>query len=310
MDLSGFVSEVCVVPVDPRKHYKKLESLSSAANNWTVIKAEHLASKTQVALKFKYNKGRGRDWVTDACTEAYIMREVLPKHPNILRLHNCFVSVDKEIIMELELADNVLHRFIMEHNGKVPVSKVKHVMRELLCALKFCHSRNVIHGDVKPENIMIFHDATQRQNMHIKLGDFDCSLIVPPNCVCQNYYMVNTDFMKPEEILLENRTFDDRVDVHAAACTMLMMLDTHKYPFKPIRPSMAIDPGQERDRAVASRHAQLEQLLHFFDNSDQLLEHVPDDALELVTGMLERDYENRYTSAAALVNVFFCIHNQ
>lgn len=43
---------------------------------------------------------------------------------------------------------------------------VKSLMHQLLCGLAFCHSHNVLHRDLKPQNLLI------NSNMQLKLADF------------------------------------------------------------------------------------------------------------------------------------------
>ncbi|VDO07883.1 unnamed protein product [Brugia timori] len=43
---------------------------------------------------------------------------------------------------------------------------VKSLMQQLLCGLAFCHSHNVLHRDLKPQNLLI------NTNMQLKLADF------------------------------------------------------------------------------------------------------------------------------------------
>ena len=48
--------------------------------------------------------------------------------------------------------------------------ELKRIMRELLSALGYLHSRNICHRDVKPENVLY-----DKENQKIKLIDFGIS---------------------------------------------------------------------------------------------------------------------------------------
>lgn len=90
---------------------------------------------------------------------------------------------------------------------------IKLIMYQLIRALKYVHSAGIIHGDVKPGNILI------NQNCLVKLGDF--GLAQPkqgttsnpkdPNICTQNY--------KPPELLLD-LDFDEKIDIWSAGCVL------------------------------------------------------------------------------------------
>jgi len=63
-----------------------------------------------------------------------------------------------------------LREFMQQHNNKVPMEKIKEIIRSLLKGLNYLHENSVIHRDLKPENILI----NAQQDM-IKLVDFGIS---------------------------------------------------------------------------------------------------------------------------------------
>lgn len=83
------------------------------------------------------------------------------------------------------------------------------VMVSLFAALSFIHSFGLVHGDVKPENILLC-------GQYFKLADFGfCSFNVPgPTYGSRNY-------MSPE--LLLNQSFDEKVDIWAAGCVLYVL---------------------------------------------------------------------------------------
>lgn len=50
---------------------------------------------------------------------------------------------------------------------------IKLILYNLLCAVKFCHSANVVHRDFKPANILVNKDC------QVKLCDFGISRTLP-----------------------------------------------------------------------------------------------------------------------------------
>jgi 3-phosphoinositide dependent protein kinase-1 len=57
----------------------------------------------------------------------------------------------------------------MKKHGKLELDVVQFYVAEIINALEYIHGNGIIHGDIKPENILIQH------NMHIKITDFGTS---------------------------------------------------------------------------------------------------------------------------------------
>jgi serine/threonine protein kinase len=51
------------------------------------------------------------------------------------------------------------------------------VMFNILCALKFIHSANVVHRDIKPDNILV------DLNCNVRICDFGLSRTLPDDCI-------------------------------------------------------------------------------------------------------------------------------
>lgn len=49
-------------------------------------------------------------------------------------------------------------------------------MRQLLEALRYCHSNGVIHRDVRPEHVML---ASKENSAPVKLSGFGCAIQLP-----------------------------------------------------------------------------------------------------------------------------------
>lgn len=56
------------------------------------------------------------------------------------------------------------------------VQKITSILCHMVCALKYLHDRNIIHRDIKPQNM---YEINENGETHYKLGDFGVSFYVP-----------------------------------------------------------------------------------------------------------------------------------
>lgn len=92
-------------------------------------------------------------------------------HPNIMVLFD----VGKEgqwhyLVMEF-LAGSNLRQLMQQHDGRLPLDQTLQILHRLLDALAYAHARELVHRDVKPENVMMTTDG------RIKLTDFGLALL-------------------------------------------------------------------------------------------------------------------------------------
>lgn len=89
----------------------------------------------------------------------------LVNHPNIMKVLRMYKSLNnKDIYIVAEFIENDLHA-VIRANICEDLQR-KYIIWQLLKALKYMHSANVIHRDVKPSNILINRDCL------VKLADF------------------------------------------------------------------------------------------------------------------------------------------
>ena len=103
-------------------------------------------------------------------------------HPNIVASHDVY-EYENEIQMVMECCEggelydaiqNSRTRNFLESNGE---QSVAYIVKQLLSALEYIHSRGVVHRDVKPENILLV-SKENASNMKVKLSDFGLARIL------------------------------------------------------------------------------------------------------------------------------------
>jgi serine/threonine protein kinase len=131
----------------------------------TVILARKLDTGYLYAIKcLKLNQDNIEDRES-VLMEMIIMKEL--NHPFIVEFKGVIESEGMIFIVMEFCPGGELLRYI--ESGVVNEDWAKFVFCEILAALEYLHSKNILYRDIKPENIMIDHDG------HVKLIDFGLS---------------------------------------------------------------------------------------------------------------------------------------
>ncbi|EEH57980.1 uncharacterized protein MICPUCDRAFT_11088, partial [Micromonas pusilla CCMP1545] len=112
------------------------------------------------------------------------------------------------------------------------VACVKSVARQILLALDACHSRRVMHRDVKPGNLLIGADG------RVKLADFGLARTrtktrTTTSAAPLYTHTIQTRWYRAPEILYGARRYDAGVDVWSAGAILGELLGTRVGPMLP-----------------------------------------------------------------------------
>ncbi|XP_013176784.1 PREDICTED: uncharacterized protein LOC106124547 isoform X2 [Papilio xuthus] len=135
--------------------------------NFAVVKlATHVITKTKVAIKIIDKARLDEDNLKKTFREIAIMKRM--RHPHIVKLYQVMESAHT-IYLVTEYASN---GEIFDHlvsKGRMPESEAARIFAQMVAAVGYCHSRGVVHRDLKAENLLLDRD------MNIKLADFGFS---------------------------------------------------------------------------------------------------------------------------------------
>ena len=141
-------------------------------------------------------------------------------HPNIIKVFGFFYgSSTRGPSILLELCPKRLAKEVV----KKSLSNIDIVclIYEIVEAMKFVHSKGVIHRDLKPTNILI--DA----NGHAKVADFGIAKIISVETQTSN---VGTQKFMAPELLNEVERYDEKVDVYSFGVLLFWCLTGGKMP--------------------------------------------------------------------------------
>uniref|UniRef100_A0A8B9SXI0 Cell division protein kinase 5 n=1 Tax=Anas platyrhynchos TaxID=8839 RepID=A0A8B9SXI0_ANAPL len=242
--------------------YEKLEKIGEGTYG-TVFKAKNRETHEIVALKRVRLDDDDEGVPSSALREICLLKEL--KHKNIVRLHDVLHS-DKKLTLVFEFCDQDLKKYFDSCNGDLDPEIVKvgvpgcrggcpavglagwahprsraalcppqSFMYQLLKGLAFCHSRNVLHRDLKPQNLLI------NRNGELKLADFGLARAfgIPVRCYSAE---VVTLWYRPPDVLFGAKLYSTSIDMWSAGCIFAELANAGR----PLFPGNDVDDQLKR----------------------------------------------------------------
>lgn len=132
--------------------------------NFAVVKlARHRITKTEVAIKI-IDKTQ-----LDSVNLEKIYREVkimkMLDHPHIIKLYQVMETKNMLYLVTEYAKNGEIFDYLAKH-GRLSEPEARRKFWQILSAVEYCHNRNVVHRDLKAENLLL--DG----HMNIKIADF------------------------------------------------------------------------------------------------------------------------------------------
>lgn len=165
-------------------------------------------------------------------------------HPNILRPYTFEVdTAQRRAFITMELMRGLtLDKLLCERPLGLPWPELKAIAVPLLDALAYAHGRGVLHGDVKPSNIMLSEEGLRLFDFGLGLAEEGPSQHLP-NLNRERLNAWTPGYAAPE--LLEGEPLSAGADVYAVAC-VLYELASGQHPFRRLPSTQARDARLER----------------------------------------------------------------
>lgn len=270
----------------------------------TVLKAHPRAHTDTVAVKMIRHDVAGALPAMPGFSESASDTRQLD-HPNIVHVYDVHLPAGAQplggpegaapqahgparsyVVCEFVKGTDVKH--LMSTDGRVPALLAMEWIRPLVEGLVYAHDQGLVHGNIKPANILVTRDGEP------KLSDFGIVRLGDPDDVDQLQRLVGTlDYIAPERTMDLSRV-DPRSDQYSLGCTLYHMV-TGRPPF----PARGAVTKLLAHQTRTPTHPQ------------QLCPWLPDEMAQLIQRLMQKDPSARFQAPGEFLDaVRQPIHSQ
>jgi len=190
----------------------------------------HKSTREKVAIKILKKDALDETELTQARREISILQQLTKiGNPYIARMLEAIETEDYFFIITEYAAGGEMLSYILQRKGLSEEESHKY-LSEIISAIAICHQNNIIHRDIKHQNIIL-----DSQN-HIKLIDFGLSNFFEEGLFRKTF--CGTPAYAPPEILLGTEYSGPEVDIWSIGVVLYSML-TAEFPFKTVTDILA-----------------------------------------------------------------------
>ncbi|TMW94397.1 hypothetical protein EJD97_010335 [Solanum chilense] len=291
----------------PRKvdSFEKLDQIGQGTYS-CVFRAKDLETGKIVAMKQVRFINMDPESVRFMAREIIVLRRL--DHPNVMKLEGLVTSrVSGSLFLVFEYMEHDLTGLAASPAVKFTESQIKCYIQQLLRGLEYCHSRGVLHRDIKGSNLLIDN------NGNLKIGDFGLATLYQTNQKQPLTSRVVTLWYRPPELLLGATDYGVAVDLWSSGCIVAEL-----FAGKPIMPGrteveqlhkifkLCGSPSEEYWKKSKLPHATIFKPQQPYKRClASIFKDFPPSALVLLDSLLAFEPEYRGSATLALQNEFF-----
>ncbi|XP_058605722.1 serine/threonine-protein kinase D1 isoform X2 [Onychostoma macrolepis] len=145
-------------------------------------------------------------------------------HPGIVNLECMFETPERVFVVMEKLHGDMLEMILSSEKGRLPERITKFLVTQILIALRHLHFKNIVHCDLKPENVLL---ASADSFPQVKLCDFGFARIIGEKSFRRS--VVGTPaYLAPE--VLRNKGYNRSLDMWSVGVIVYVSL-SGTFPF-------------------------------------------------------------------------------
>ncbi|KAH3907032.1 hypothetical protein HBH56_195040 [Parastagonospora nodorum] len=285
-----------------------------------IVKLDHLYNKPQAPnlrlptgqreQKAAIGKKRWPTRVAACFREFDILKDL--SHPNIVSIKKVFWSNNNIYIFQELVTGGDLFSFLEYKGGRLDNPQAAVVIRQVLLAVKYLHDQNIVHRDIKPDNILM---TSLEDGARVVITDFGNARFLP-NAACMTgqqskkyqrmfSYVGTLEFAAPEihranHTIPKDEGYSKAVDMWSIGCITAAVL-TGEVIFSDCRHP----EYDENPRQVIVGLAARCDLSIMDDEYHPAWSEVATAPKDLIKSLLVLEEDNRLTATEALAHAWF-----
>uniref|UniRef100_A0A672US28 Serine/threonine-protein kinase n=1 Tax=Strigops habroptila TaxID=2489341 RepID=A0A672US28_STRHB len=145
-------------------------------------------------------------------------------HPGVVNLECMFETPERVFVVMEKLHGDMLEMILSSEKGRLPERITKFLITQILVALRHLHFKNIVHCDLKPENVLL---ASADPFPQVKLCDFGFARIIGEKSFRRS--VVGTPaYLAPE--VLRNKGYNRSLDMWSVGVIIYVSL-SGTFPF-------------------------------------------------------------------------------
>lgn len=199
----------------------RIDAKIGAGGMGAVYRAQRLLIGDEVAIKILHPEHVSEPQATERFRrEAQAAARL--KHPNAVSIYDFGVTSDGFVYLVMELVEGQTLRHVIKQQGPLTPSAAAEVINQTCAALQVAHQQQIVHRDIKPDNIIVNVTIT---GLRVKVLDFGIARLrdmAASNLTQTGSVMGTPHYMSPEQCLGEE--LDGRSDLYSLGIVMYEML--------------------------------------------------------------------------------------
>ncbi|HEY9436598.1 MAG TPA: protein kinase [Blastocatellia bacterium] len=150
------------------------------------------------------------------------------RHPSIIRINDVDQTEEGWAYLVMEWLDGRTLYDELKERGSLSIERASRLLDQICAAVEYAHSKNVIHRDLKPGNIMLVSDEFEEET--IRILDFGIAKVLNATLGI-NTQAAGTYYYTSPEQLTRGAAIDRRADIYSLGVVLYQMLTGEK-PFE------------------------------------------------------------------------------
>ncbi len=199
----------------------KIENVVGVGGMAYVLKARDIFTDKEVAIKmlsdeYKSDERAVKRFINESKTVSML------SHDNIVKILDVVITDERKYIV-MEFIDGITLKDYTDKLGALSWKEAVHYIKQVLSALSHAHEKQVIHRDIKPQNIMLLSDGA------VKVTDFGIAKMPNAESITVTDKAIGTvNYISPEQA--SGAQIDSRTDIYSTGVMLYEML-TGRLPF-------------------------------------------------------------------------------